>query len=466
MTDIRKPPLALAWVVWGVAELLYIVAILNRTSLSALGPTTQEHFGISATTLSSFAVLQLVVYAAMQIPVGVLLDRFGMTTMLLSGGMIMFVGQLGMAMAEHVWVAIAARMLIGAGDACTFISVMRMLPDWFPVRKLPMLGQLTGLSGSVGQLISVIPFSLAVGTFGWASGFTGVAAVGLLVVILGVFTLRDRPGIGTAYERLRKTTGKLTQRSALLLEDGSIGLSALPSNTAAISVLNSAKPLRTTGFFSKIRTLLSIPGVRLAFWIHFTSPFAQHVFLLLWGTPFLIGGIGLDAGQAATILTSMVFVGLISGVSFGRLTSRFVEYRVHIVIGVVIAIVAMWILVLSWPGVPPVWLVLIMTTIVAMGGSASMVSFEVTRSYAPRRMSGLATGLVNMGGFIAALIVIFIIGLLLDAQGAGSPDTYRLEAFRVAFAAQILLWVVGITLMLTEFRKTRRWVAARRHTES
>lgn len=462
MTQTSRPPLALAWVVWGVAELLYIVAIMNRTSLSALGPTTQEHFGVSATTLSSFAVLQLVVYAAMQIPVGALLDRFGVTAMLLSGGVIMFIGQLGMAVADHVWVAIAARMLLGAGDACTFISVMRLLPDWFPVRKLPMLGQLTGISGSIGQIISVIPLSLAVGAFGWVAGFTGVAAVGMLVVLLGFFTLRDRPGVGTAYERMRKTSGPLTQRSALLLDDASIGMGALPSNTAAISLLHSSTPPQRSGFVSKIRTLLSIPGVRLAFWIHFSSPFAQHVFLLLWGTPFLVGGIGLAEGEAAAILTSMVFVGVLAGLSFGRLTSRFVAHRVHIVIGVVMTIMLVWGVVLVWPGIPPVWLVLAMTTIVASGGAASMVSFEVARSYAPRRMSGLATGLVNMGGFIAALIVIFLIGILLDLQGAGSPDTYRMEAFRVAFMAQMLLWILGISLMIIELRRTRKWVADRR----
>ncbi|MBN9612506.1 MAG: MFS transporter, partial [Actinobacteria bacterium] len=60
----------LPWVVWSVALAAYVVAIINRSSLAALGPATQDHFGIDATTLSMFAVIQLIVYASLQIPVG------------------------------------------------------------------------------------------------------------------------------------------------------------------------------------------------------------------------------------------------------------------------------------------------------------------------------------------------------------------------------------------------------------
>ena len=131
-----KHPL-LPWLVWFVAAIAYSVAIMNRSSLAALGPVAQTHFGIDATALSAFAVIQLVVYASMQIPVGILLDRFGPTALVLSGGVLMILGQIAMATVHEVSLAILARVFVGVGDACTFISVMRMLPDWFSVRHLP-----------------------------------------------------------------------------------------------------------------------------------------------------------------------------------------------------------------------------------------------------------------------------------------------------------------------------------------
>ncbi|MDN5654306.1 MAG: MFS transporter, partial [Kocuria sp.] len=62
--------LHIKWLMWGVGLAAYMLALINRSSFSALGPAAQEHFGAEATVLSSFLVLQLVVYALCQIPVG------------------------------------------------------------------------------------------------------------------------------------------------------------------------------------------------------------------------------------------------------------------------------------------------------------------------------------------------------------------------------------------------------------
>lgn len=206
----------LPWVVWGVGAIAYAVAIINRSSLAALGPATQEHFGIDATTLSMFAMIQLIVYAALQIPVGTLLDRYGATALILVGGILMSVGQIVMATVADVWLAILARMLVGAGDACTFISVLRLLPEWFSLRQLPVVSQVTALIGQAGQLVSVTPLALAVAAFGWTSAFLGVAAVGVLVALLGACVLRDRPGLGTVFERMTRRVGRISRNARSL----------------------------------------------------------------------------------------------------------------------------------------------------------------------------------------------------------------------------------------------------------
>lgn len=461
MSRNNTAPTFLPWLVWGVAELMYIVAIINRTSLSALGPAAQEQFSIGAATLSTFAVLQLVVYAVMQIPVGLLLDRFGVTRVVLVGGTCMAIGQFGMAFAGEVWIAIVARMLVGAGDACIFTSLMRLLPDWFPARQLPMLGQVTGMIGTLGQVVSLFPLSLAVGAFGWASGFTGVAIAGLFVVLVGTMTLRDRPGSQTTVERGRGKRGALSERAELLLADGTIGLSSLPSNTGMIQLPMAQNASALKRFFANFRTVLGIPGVRLAFWIHFTTPFSQHLMLLLWGTPLLVYGIGVSPTAASTILFGMAITGSLAGLILGRATSRFRDNRVLIAIGVVCLIMLVWLVFLLWPSTPPMWLVLLVTTATSTGGAASMIAFEVVRSYSPRRFIGLSTGTANMGGFIAALIATYLVGVVLDAVGAGSPETYSMEAFRLAFATQFFVWIPALSLLILELRKTMRWNDAR-----
>lgn len=463
-----RPGAWVRWLVWIVASLSYTIAIINRTSLAALGPATQEHFSIDATTLSTFAVIQLVVYAGLQIPVGIALDRFGVTALVLVGGVGMFFGQLIMATSGEVWLAVLARVLIGAGDACTFISVMRLLVDWFPARQLPVLSQVTAIIGQSGQLIAVVPLSLAVGVLGWTGGFMGVAAVGLLVTILGLVVLRDKPGQGTVIERLTGRLGKLSIAAGSALRGLSSGDSAaLPAVTGAISTITGPIPtgqharVPGGGVWSNLRSLLRLPGVRLAYWVHFTPPLAVNAFVLLWGTPFLTGGLGMSAAEAAGMLSVAVVSAIVAGLLLGPITTRFAQHRVALVVVVTSCVALSWIAVLLYPGVPPNWLVLMLMIVVPTGGPTSMIAFEIVRSHVSPNRVGLATGIVNTGGFTASLIVILLIGLALDLQGAGSPENYSLEAFEWAFALQIPFWLGGIALILYEYPRAKRWLQAR-----
>ncbi len=448
----------LPWVVWGVAALSYAVAVINRSSLAALGPATQQHFDIDATTLSMFAMIQLVVYAGLQIPVGTLLDRFGATTMILTGGLFMAAGQTIMATVADVWLAILARVLVGAGDACTFISVMRLLPEWFSVRQLPVVSQLTGLIGQAGQLVSVTPLALVVAGFGWTSGFLGVAAIGVLVMILGGFVLRNAPGDGTLVERLTGRVGRLSREARSLGAGEATGAFAMPPPETGMMPVITKRRMPGLGFWDKLRRLVALPGVRLAFWVHFTSPFALNVFILLWGTPFLTGGVGLDSATASGLLNIVVVSSMTAGLLLGPLSSRFVERRVFMNMGITTAVMLVWLAVLLWAGPPPMWLLIVLMIVMPFGGPASMIAFEVARSHTPRSFAGFGTGFVNMGGFIASLLVIVLIGFVLDLQGAGSPDHYSLTAFKVAFAVQIPFWLCGLTMIFVEQRRTKRWM--------
>lgn len=452
----------LPWVVWGTAVVLYVIAVINRSTLAALGPAAQEHFGIEAATLAAFPVIQLIVYAGCQIPVGMLLDRFGSSVMLLAGAVLMMLGQLAMATVSDVPLAILARVLVGAGDACTFISVMRLLPDWFRPRQLPTISQLTGLLGQGGQLISVTPLALAVAGFGWMPSFLGIVAIGLLFAIIGLAVLRDAPGRRTVFERLVRHTGKITERSGELLGGPVTAVMVAPPQTSLIPFIHEDDAKRSREgrerFLSRMRRMLSIPGVRLAFWIHFVSPFAMHVFLLLWGTPFLTGGLGMSMSAATALLSLTVVSSMTAGVLLGPISSRFVEQRVRLVIWLTTLIAAVWIAVIAWQGTPPLWLIIALAVIIPWGGPVSMIAFEVARSHTPRSFAGLSTGFVNTGGFIAALIAVMGVGVVLDLLGAGSPETYTLHAFQMAFAVMVPLWVLGIVMILIERRKTGSWM--------
>ncbi|HET6673496.1 MAG TPA: MFS transporter [Agromyces sp.] len=414
------------WLVYGVGVAAYILSVTNRTSLSAVGVDAAVRFDADAATLSMFAVIQLAVYGAMQIPIGVLLDRFGARPIITVGMLLMAIGQLVMAFAPDVGTAILARMLLGAGDAAIFPSVLRVVAVWFPERQAPLLVQLTGIIGQAGQLLAILPMAALLHATTWTVAFGSLAGLGALFTVLTFAVIRNRPPDRDADVSVDTVTG-------------------------AMHVVTSAADLRE-GF----RESWGHPATRLAFWSHFATPFSGTAFILLWGFPFLTIGQGLSPAVASLIFSVYVVFGMLIGPVIGALSSRHPMRRSKMLVLPIIAIQAIvWLIVIAWPEPAPLWLLFVLAFALATGGPASMIGFDHARTFNPKHRLSTASGIVNVGGFLAALLAILFIGLAMNWQGAGSPETYSLDAFRVAFLTQLPLWAVGALFIIIERKRTR-----------
>lgn len=415
-----------AWLVWSVGVAAYVLAITNRTSLGAVGVEAADRFQADASTLALFAVVQLAVYGGMQIPIGVLLDRYGSRPIMTIGMLLMAAGQLTMALSPSVGIAIIARVLLGAGDAAIFPAVLRLVATWFPAQRGPMMVQLTGIVGQSGQLIALVPVAALLHATTWTITFGSIAGLGVLFAILVFLIIRNHPP-----ERDADVT--------------------VNTDTGVIRVVTSAID---TGV--GIRAAWAHPGTRLAFWSHFTAPFAGTAFVLLWGMPFLTAAEGLDTAHAAGIISVYVVVGMVLGPIIGDLSRRLPNHRsLALVLPAVGMQMLAWIAILALPGPAPLWMLYVLAVALATGGPASMIAFDHARTHNPSHRLSTATGVTNAGGFVAALIAIFLIGLVLDLQGAGTPETYSLDAFRIAFLMPIPLWILGVTFILIERKRTR-----------
>ncbi|HET8595195.1 MAG TPA: MFS transporter, partial [Intrasporangium sp.] len=150
-----------AWLVWASAIAVYVLAVFHRTSLGVAGLKAAERFEISSSQLSLFTIVQLAVYAAMQLPVGALLDRYGSKRLLGVGLTLMTAAQLTFAFVDTLGAALVCRVFLGMGDAMVFISVMRIVALWFSPRRSPMVTQVTGLLGQLGALLAAGPLAAA-----------------------------------------------------------------------------------------------------------------------------------------------------------------------------------------------------------------------------------------------------------------------------------------------------------------
>ncbi|WP_345750651.1 MFS transporter [Microbacterium rhizophilus] len=427
MTALPAPaPSWRMWLMWTIGVVGYVLAITNRTSLAAVGVDAAHRFDADASTLAMFAVLQLAVYGFMQLPVGIWLDRWGARPIMALGMVLMALGQVVMALSPTVGVAIAARMLLGAGDAAIFPGVLRLIATWFPAQRGSLMMQLTGIFGQLGQVVALIPLPLLLHATSWEVAFGALAGGAILFAVLIAALVRNRP--------------------PELPADVSVD-----TDTGTITVVTSAIDTR-----QGIRAAWAQPGTRLAFWTHFTTPFAGTAFVMLWGVPFLTAGEGLSTAQAAAVTSVYVVAGIVMGPVVGTLSARHPHHRSRLLVLPAVAVqLLLWAAVLVWPAPVPVWLLILLVVALAAGGPASMVAFDFARAHNPAHRLSTATGVTNVGGFLAGLTAILFIGIAMDVQGASRPELYTDRAFRWAFATQIPLWVLGVAMILRERRRLR-----------
>ncbi|TCC20729.1 MFS transporter [Kribbella speibonae] len=412
-----------AWAVWATAVLTYLVTVLHRGSMSVAGLQAAERFDISASALASFTVVQLTVYAAMQVPVGVLLDRYGSKRLLITASGLLFLAQSAFSLVDSYPAALAARAVLGVGDALVFISVLRVVMSWFPALRQPVMSQATGMLGGLGAIMSTVPMAAAFHAFGWTTTFASASVLSLLAGLLVLFLIKDSP----YDEPLRRAK----------------------------------QPLHEVR--RNLRRAWQEPGTRLGLWTHFTTSFSGSTFGLLWGYPFLVQGQGLAPTTAAAMLIIPVLAGLCYGPLVGRYAAKFPFYRSWIVLAVIAGSVVMWTVVLLWPGRAPLPVLLALIVVQAAGGPGSMLGLDYARTFNPTTRFGAANGMVNTGGFIATLICIGMVGVLLDTSSGGAP--MAIDDFKFALAFQYVLWAIG-TRQILKYRRKARGNLARYNPEA
>ena len=396
-----------SWFIWLAAVFVYLLAVFHRTSFGVAGLQAADRFGVGAAALSTFTVLQVGVYAAMQIPTGVMVDRFGPKRVLTVALFFLGLGQILLAVAHSYPLGLLARGVLGFGDALTFVSVLRLVAAHFPGRQYGLVTSFTSAIGYVGNLAATVPLALVLGGEGWTTTFLAAGVITVVYVIVVILRVKDTPG-------------------------------AVPPVT-----------VKAAGFGELGRQVASvwrIPGTRLGFWVHFSTMFAPNVLTLLWAVPFLVQDQGRSAASASALLIVFVVGSLLGGPVIGTLITRRPSSRMPLVGGYLAGAALVWAVLLSWTGSIPLGVLVPAFAFLSLGGPASMIGFALARDYNPLMRVGTATGVVNVGGFVATTIAALSIGVLLQWTGGN---------FRLALLAIVVVLVFGGFRMLVWWRRAR-----------
>jgi sugar phosphate permease len=398
-----RDPFRRRWLIWAALAVVFLLVSLYRLSTAVLADRLAAAFDASATELGTLHASFFVVYAALQLPAGVVADRVGIRWSATAAAVAMNVGALWFALAGSYAGAFAARALVGLGASVIYIAILRFCANWFRADEFATMNGLTVAVAGLGGIVATTPLAVAVAAAGWRTTMLALGAAGLAAAV-GVFALaRDSP------------------RDADF--DDIADVPAPTELTLAEVAANARLVLRDRGTWLVSAALFCCTGVTLTL-------------LGLWGVPYVVQVYDVSVARAS-VYTLLGSVGLMVGPPlFGWLSDRLRRRTPLMVVGA--GLYAATLVVLAASERPPRVVVAAAFFGVAFLLGAVMLGYTVAKERHGSAASGVATGTVNAAAFSGAAVLPPVMGAVLDAYWTGETvagaRVYTVLGYRVAFA--------------------------------
>jgi len=389
---------------WLTAAMFFFYAWVLRVAPSVMVEELMRDFAVGAAVLGNLSAAYFYGYAGMQVPVGLLLDRFGPRRPITVSTLVCAVGCVLFATGTTLGMVTVGRFLIGAAAAFSLVGAMAVAGQWFPANRFAMFSGLAMAAGMAGGVFGQAPLRVAVEASDWRTTMLLLAGGGLALSIAAWASVRDR-------------------------WHGSGGFDGLLANLRIVA-RHSQTWLIALGGLATAGPLLGFAG--------------------LWGVPFLETAYGLSRTHAAT-LTSLVFAGWgIGAPIFGWLSDHIGRRRPPILAGVVLQTMGLAALVYL-PGLPT-WALGALCFATGFLGSSQIVCFALAKENHPPGRSGTAIGFVNALVTGAGALFQPLIGFLLDLAWAGGVSqgarVYDTSAYSLAFASLVVFGIAGFLCLL------------------
>jgi len=179
------------WVIWGLAVCAFSVDYFARVAPSVMVDSLMRDLKVQALALGSLSAFFYYPYMAMQVPVGILVDRFSLRWLLTSMVLVCAIGCIIFSLSNQIQVAAFARLIMGFGAAFAFVSALKIAATWFPTRQFGLLAGLTQATGMLGASIGQMPMAFFVLHIGWRYTLLCIAGIMILLSLLIAFIVRD-----------------------------------------------------------------------------------------------------------------------------------------------------------------------------------------------------------------------------------------------------------------------------------
>jgi MFS family permease len=423
MDERPAPPLRIAWIMWGLGALFYLMGFFQRVAPAVMTQELMRDFEIGGAGLGNLSAFYFYSYVFMQIPTGIIADSWGPRRLLASGALVACLGTALFALAPGISLAGLGRLLIGGSVAVAFVGMLRLANNWFPPRYFAMVTGMALCFGIIGAVCAGPPLRMLMNLFDWRSLMLAASLITLAISLSIWLFVRDWPHQKGYADRI---------------EPNAAGNGASPREI-----------LRGVGQVLGYRNtllLFVIPGGIVGCVLTFSG---------LWGVPYLTTHHDLPTTQASLLTSALLVAWAVGGPAFGWFSDVIGRRKPLYIVGCGVSLIG-WAVILFIPSFPLVPLILVLLLTGFTSGSM-IVSFAFAKESVPVHLAGTVSGVVNMGVMLGPMLLQPAVGWMLDLswQGQASQGVriYGIEAYQAGFSL-MLGWAVLSFVLLFFTRET------------
>lgn len=406
---------------WGLGAALYLIAFYQRVAPAVITEELSREFDLTAAALGNLSAFYFYSYVAVQIPTGLLADRWGPRKVLSLGAALTAAGTLAFALAPSAGFANAGRLAIGAAAGVAFVSMLKLASHWMPTRRFAFVSGMALVVGALGATLAGAPLRMAVDAFGWRAVMVASAAATAAVALAIWMVVRDDP----------------SQRGYA---------SYFPAEEREGDLASVAAHLREVARYRNVWLLFLIPGAFSGILLTFAG---------LWGVPFLVTQHDFSPREAATMMSAMLVAWSVSTLAYAALSERIGRRKPLMAVGLVVTF-ALWSIIIFSPGVSRVSLIALLLAL-SLAAGAFVLDFAFAKESVPARLGGTVSGIANMGVVMGGMVMQPLVGYVLDRHWSGRMEAgvrvYDFAAFQWAFAT-VMAWGALSLVLLAFTRET------------
>lgn len=403
----------LPWIMWFLAALFYFYNFLLRVIPSLISSELMQTLMINPIHLAQIVSIYYVSYTLMQIPIGLIIDRYGVRLTLTIGCLCCCLSMLFFINLRHYYLILLSRLLLGFGSAFSFIGAIKIIRVWLSDKHLGLLSSITNTLGMLGAMSSFALLTPMIEIYQWQPIAISITLSTLLLSLLIYLTARDDEEEvhedSHSFQQLFASIQQLIKEHPLLLLNGVVGcLSALP-----------------------------------------TTCFAD-----LWAKLYFSQGFHFSNTQAATA-TSFIFLGwAIGSPIFGRVSDYYRNYHLPFIVGVA-GIFICFSLILSYP-IQSYYELITLCFVFGVFASCQTLVFPIACEFATVATTGTAIAITNASVMVGSLLfqplVAWIIQSREPLQVSVIAPIYSLATYQIALSSLVLATLLCFGLAVLQYR--------------